>query len=89
MGQINFKIKLMPTSPSVNLEKIKHDFKSMIESHGGKSCSFTEEPIAFGLKAIIAMFLWPEEKEFEPTENKLSTIKDVSSVQVLDMRRAL
>ncbi len=89
MGQINFKIKVMPSSPSIDLEKIKRDFKNMIEKSGGKSCSFTEEPIAFGLKAVIAMFLWPEEKEFEPTENKLSTIKDVSSVQVIDMRRAL
>ena len=89
MGSVNFKLKLMPSSPDADLGKIENDFKEKIESEGGKGCSFEEEPIAFGLKAIIAMFLWPEEKEFEPVENELGKIENVNSVQVIDMRRAL
>ena len=89
MGHINIRMKIMPSSPSVNLDEIKRDFKKIIESHDGKGCSFSEEPIAFGLKAVIATFIYPEEKEFESVENKLGKIKNVSSIQMIDMRRAL
>jgi elongation factor 1-beta len=89
MGSVNFKLRIMPSSPDVNLEEIKGKIKEKIESRDGKACSFEEEPIAFGLKAVIAMFLWPEEKEFEHVENELGEIENVNSVQVIDMRRAL
>ncbi len=89
MGIAAVKIKIMPTSPDVDLEKIEDDAKSLIEDLGGKNCNFEEEPIAFGLKAIIAFFAWPEEKELEELENSLKDIEEVSSVQVIDMRRAL
>ena len=55
---------------------------------GGKNCNFEEEPIAFGLKAIIALFAWPEEKELESLENELKDIEGVNSIQVIDIRRA-
>ncbi len=55
---------------------------------GGKNPRFEEEPIAFGLKAVIALFAWPEESELEALESSLNEIEDVSSIQVIDMRRA-
>lgn len=89
MGIAAVKIKIMPTSPDVDLEEIKSNAKELIESMGGKNCNFEEEPIAFGLKALIAFFAWPEESELEELENSLNEIPDVSSIQVIDMRRAL
>jgi elongation factor 1-beta len=89
MGTAVVKIKLMPTSPDVNLEKIKTEMKAKIEKLGGKGCNLEEEPIAFGLKAVIAMFAWPEEKELEELEASLQTIEDVNSVQLIDIRRAI
>ena len=88
MGIVAVKIKLMPVSPETNLKKIEEQAKKTLEEMGGKNPSFTEEPIAFGLKAIILFFAWPEEKELEKLEQKLTMIKDVNSVQVVDMRRA-
>ena len=88
MGTAAVKIKIMPTSPDINLDDIKEESKSIIENWGGKNCKFEEEPIAFGLSAIIAFFAWPEEKELEKMEKELDSIEDVSSVQVIDMRRA-
>lgn len=82
------KIKIMPVSPDVDLENIKNSTKSIVEESGGKNCNFEEEPIAFGLKAVIALFAWPEEKELENLEESLRNIEDVNSVQVIDMRRA-
>jgi elongation factor 1-beta len=89
MGTAVVKIKVMPVSPDVNLEKIKEDVKSKIGKAGGKGCNLEEEPIAFGLKAIIAMFAWPEESELENLEEALQGIEDVNSVQVIDIRRAI
>jgi len=88
MSTAAVKIKIMPTSPDANLENIKDTAKSMIEGMGGGNPTFTEEPIAFGLKAIIALFAWPEEKELEELEGKLKDTEDVNSVQVIDIRRA-
>jgi len=88
MGIAAVKIKILPTSPEVDLERIKETVKSSVEGKGGKNCTFEEEPIAFGLKAIIAFFAWPEELELETLENALGEIEDVSSLQVIDMRRA-
>lgn len=88
MGIAAVKIKIMPSSPEVNTKKIGEKVKELIEDSGGKNCTISEEPIAFGLKAIIAFFAWPEEKELEKLEEKLGTIKNVNSVQIIDMRRA-
>lgn len=82
------KIKIFPTSLETDIEKLKGTVKSIVEERGGKNCNFEEEPIAFGLKALIAFFAWPEELELESLETSLNEIEDVSSVQVIDMRRA-
>jgi len=88
MGTIAVKIKIMPASPATNLKKIEEEAKKILEKDGGKNPSFTEEPIAFGLKALILFFAWPEEKEIESLEQKFGKIKEVNSVQIIDMRRA-
>jgi elongation factor 1-beta len=88
MGIAAVKIKIMPTSPEVDLGIIEDTAKSMVEGMGGKNCTFTEEEIAFGLKAIIALFAWPEEKELDELEERLGEIENVNSVQMIDIRRA-
>lgn len=89
MAMVAVKIKIMPSSPDVNTKKIGEKAKEIIEATKGKNCTISEEAIAFGLKAIIAFFAWPEDDEIETLENKLKKIKDISSVQVIDMRRAV
>lgn len=86
-GIAGIKIKIMPVSPSVNLKKIEQEAKKIVESEGGINKNYEIEPIAFGLKAIIAFFQWPEEKEIEFLEKKLEKIKNVQSVRVIDMRK--
>ncbi|VVB83459.1 Elongation factor 1-beta [uncultured archaeon] len=88
MGIAAVKIKIFPTSPDVDLEELKKTIKSLVERTGGKNCSFEQEPIAFGLEAIIALFAWPEEIELQELEDSLNEIEEVSSIQVVDMRRA-
>lgn len=89
MGTAGIKIKIMPTSPEVDLETIKSSAQKYIENKGGRNSKFDEEPIAFGLKAIIAYFEWPEEKELEEVEEGLKKLENVASIQIIDMRRLL
>ena len=88
MGIVAVKIKLMPSSVETNTKKMAADARKKIEFYGGKNCTTSEELIAFGLKAVIAFFAWPEEKELERLELELKNIDEVNSVQVIDMRRA-
>ena len=88
MGIALIKIRIMPTSPEVNLEQIQEKAKTVIENQKGERCSFEQEPIAFGLKAVIAGFALDEEHKLEPIEESLRKIENVNSVEVIDMRRA-
>jgi elongation factor 1-beta len=87
MGTAGIKIKLMPTSPNANLDEIQKQAKHLVEKKGGRNRIYEIQPIAFGLNAVIAFFEWPEEKELEEIEKDFSKIKEISSVQVIDMRK--
>ena len=85
---VSLIVKLMPESPSVNLESIKKSAQSLMEKEGAKNISFEEKPIAFGLKAIYMKFALDESKGTDLVEAKLSSIESVSSVTIEDYRRA-
>ena len=92
MATAALKIKIMPESPETDLDKIKEQVKQKIESEKGvlnPTTPFEEEPIAFGLKALIVTFAWPEEQNTDIAENSLKNIEGVSSVDIIDYRRAL
>jgi translation elongation factor aEF-1 beta len=86
-GIAGIKIKIMPVSPEINLREIEQKTKKIVELEGGINREYEIESIAFGLKAVIAFFEWPEEKEIEYLEEKLRNIKNVQSVQTIDMRK--
>jgi len=89
MGTVLVKIRLMPESPSINLEEIKAEATKIIIKGKGKNPRFEEEPIAFGLKAVDVYFQLSEEDPLEPIEEHVGKIKHVTSTQILDMRRAI
>ena len=80
----------MPTSPETDLEKLKSAIKEKIESfESGVLSNVEEQPIAFGLKALIITFALPEEQEVDEVENSINEIEEVSSVELIDYRRAV
>ena len=87
-GIVAVIVKIMPSSPETDLEKIKTLAKQSLEQEGAQNISFTEEPIAFGLKAVMLKMAWPEEKSTDIIEEKLNSIENVSSVNIEDYRRA-
>ena len=89
MSVVAVKIKIMPDSPEADMAKMEKNVKSVLEKNWVKNPSFEIQPIAFGLKAVIVMFGWPDEKSLDLLEEKLRKILQVSSVQVIDIRRAI
>lgn len=88
MGTVLVQIKIMPASPDTDLEAIKNKAYEIIEENKGTNTMFDEEPIAFGLKAVIASFDLEESNPLETIEEALKKIENVNSVEVIDMRRA-
>ncbi len=86
-GLNGIKIKIMPNSPNANLKEIEEKAKEIVSSLGGFNKEYLIEPIAFGLKAIIVFFQFPEDNDSEKVENALKKIKNVQSVQIIDMRK--
>lgn len=80
----------MPENLETNLENLKDKIKSKIESfNSGVFNEAKEEPIAFGLKALIVTLALSEDEEVDSVENSLKEIKGVSSVELIDYRRAI
>jgi elongation factor 1-beta len=87
MGTALLKIKVMPEQ-GVDVEELKKKIEEAIAKINGKVNSFEEEEVAFGLKALIATIVWPEEQETSQAEDTLKGIEGVSSLDVVDYRRA-
>lgn len=88
MGQTAVIVKIMPDSPDTDLGFIESKAKEKLEAEGAQNISFQIREIAFGLKAVMVKFAWPEEKSTDIIENRLSEIQSVSSVTIEDYRRA-
>ncbi|VVB80076.1 Elongation factor 1-beta [uncultured archaeon] len=89
VGTVLIKTKVMPESPEINLEELKEKISKVITGNQGKNPRYEEEEVAFGLKALITYFTLKEDLPLEPIENAISEVEGVSSMQMLDMRRAV
>tara|TARA_Y100000310_G_C20595252_1_gene770168 strand:+ start:442 stop:714 length:273 start_codon:yes stop_codon:yes gene_type:complete len=88
MGTAIIKMKIMPTSPEVDLKAIEEKAKGIISKDTPSQIQSEEEPIAFGLTAVILTFTWDEDKELDSLEEALRAIENVNSAEIIDMRRA-
>jgi elongation factor 1-beta len=88
MGFTAVQMKLMPSSPDVSLQEIEKKAEQTINSMHKTQVKVEEQPIAFGLKAIILSFAWNDEIDTEKLEAELQGIENVSSVETLDIRKA-
>ena len=90
MATAGIQFKIMPEGVEVNLEELKEKIKEKINSfESGVFNDSKEEPIAFGLKALIVTFALSEEEETEEVEKSINELEEVSSVELIDYRRAV
>ncbi len=84
------KFKIMPKGADTSLDDLKTKLKESTETfESGIFNEATEEPIAFGLKALIVTIALSEDEESDAVEEAFSKIEGVSSVELIDYRRAV
>ena len=90
MATAGIQFKIMPEGVDTDLEKLKTDIKTAVETfESGVFNEAKEEPIAFGLKALIVTIALSEDEESEAVEKALAEIEGVSSVELIDYRRVV
>jgi len=88
MGRIVISFKIFPTGVNVDLENLKKQIEKILP----KSTSiygYQSEPVAFGLNALIAHIIIPEDETglLDKIEESLGKISDVSQIQTIMVRR--
>jgi len=88
MGRIVIAYKIFPSEASVDLKLLKEKIKKQLSDIASVQ-RFAEEPIAFGLSALIVNLILPEDKEgiLDETEKRLTDMEEVSQIQTLGVNR--
>ena len=85
-------LKIMPSSPDVDLNKLEAKAKEIIFRFLGEKSEtkINIEPVAFGLKALIIFFVMEESLGSpDPIAEKVAKLKEVNSAEITDVRRAI
>ena len=84
-------LKVMPESVETDLKVIQlHIEKAIKEIYGEVGpIRVSDEPIAFGLRALKFEFIIDETLGSDPIEDKVRELEGVASAQVIDFRRAI
>jgi elongation factor 1-beta len=88
MGDVAAKIKVMPESIDTDLKELKEKLKAAIPAGAELYGDIVEEPIAFGLKAlIVTLIVNDQEGGTEVVEETFAKIPGAENVQVIDVNR--
>ncbi|WP_406534836.1 elongation factor 1-beta [Methanobrevibacter sp.] len=89
MGEVLTTMKIMPDSPDIDLEAIKSTIESSMPE-GARIHEISEEPIAFGLVAVILQFITEDgEGGSEAVEEMVQGIEGVASFEVTGVGRLM
>ncbi len=88
MARVLVSLKIFPADIKINLDMLKKDIEQSLPSYASVY-KFEEEPIAFGLVALIAHILLPEDKSggIDEIESKLQKLEKIGEFQTLMVRR--
>ena len=90
MAEIVVTLRIMPESPESDLVHIEKEARAAIKKFGGEVGKKEIAPFAFGLNSLTLYFVMEEAKgSTEDLENVIAKINDVSSVEVVDVRRTV
>ena len=83
MAKVLASIKIFPSDANIDLNGLKTKIQASLPA-GSTVQRFEEEPIAFGLVALIAHVLLPEDVEgkMDQVEEAIRSVELVSEIQV-------
>jgi elongation factor 1-beta len=88
MGSVIISYKIFPTDVIDDFSNLKKEIEACLPEFASVM-GYGEEPIAFGLKALIVHIKLPEDKSgvLEELEKKLEGISEISQIQSIMVRR--
>lgn len=92
MGQTAMIVlKIMPGSVELDLKELAARVSAAIKKVYGDvgEIQVKEEPVAFGLRALLFTFIMEEAMGSDPIEAALEGMEGVASAQVLEFRRTV
>ena len=84
-------VKIMPTSPEVDLEAVEKKVLEEIKAFAGEGDTKSEiQPVAFGLNSLSIIFIMDESLGSpDVLAEKVEEIEGVNSAEIVDVRRAV
>ncbi len=88
MAKVVVSLKLLPSDVSVDLDALKIKIEKSLPKYASVH-KFVEEPIAFGLVALIVHIVVPEETGggLDEIEKVLKGMDEISEIETLMVRR--
>ena len=88
MARVLAAIKIFPNDANIDLNALKAKIQSSLPS-GSTVQKFEEEPVAFGLVALIAYVVLPEDAagQMDRVEESIRSVDQVSQIEVLRVGR--
>ena len=87
MAKIIASLKILPIDVNIDLNLLRGEVEKTLPENTS-IYKFEEDPIAFGLVALIAHILLPEEGEdIDKIEKAIMDLKEVSQLETLMVRR--
>ena len=82
MGDAGITIKIMPSSPEIDLDVILNNIKEKYNIQDSKI-----EPVAFGLKSLTILIVIPDKEgaDTDPIQNYIQEVDGVESVEIINV----
>ncbi len=88
MAKVVAQIKIFPTEITVDLGELRRKVEEGLPPETTVA-RFDEEPIAFGLVALVARIVMPEEEgRMDKVEEALKSVENVGEIQVVNVWRS-
>jgi elongation factor 1-beta len=87
LAKVVAQIKIFPTETTVDLGELRKKIEKALPPET-TIARFDEEPIAFGLVALVARVVMPEEEgRMDKVEEALKSVENVGEIQVVNLWR--
>jgi len=88
MARVLATIKIFPNDANVDLNALKRRIESSLPA-GSTVQKFEEEPVAFGLVALVAYVVLPQDAggQMDQVEESIRSVDQVSQIEVLRVGR--
>ena len=87
MGKVAAEVKVMPTSPEVDLDELQETLESVLPE-GAEISGFDRDDVAFGLVALLPTVIVPDDAGgTEAVEEAFAGVENVESVSIEGVTR--